>query len=165
MFRRVIPLIVALLLTQATHATQRAQGERAAASAALTDRLSAAITRGDVAGLVVMAASRDRILYEAAFGKADVRNARPMPLDAIFRIASMTKAVTSVAAMQLYEQGRIKLDDPAGKCLPELAHPIRHERRLGRTAGGNAFRQKPRGVFSRADLHAARHDGHLLQRA
>jgi methyl acetate hydrolase len=42
--------------------------------------------------------------------------------DAIFRIASMTKPITSVAAMQLVEQGRISLDDPAGQYLPELAH-------------------------------------------
>ena len=125
MCRPIAPLFVALLLTQGTHAAQRGQpGARAAALASLTDRLSAAVTRGDVPGLVVMAASRDRILYQGAFGQADVRNARPMTMDAIFRIASMTKAVTSVAAMQLYEQGRFKLDDPAGTYLPELAHPM-----------------------------------------
>jgi methyl acetate hydrolase len=51
---------------------------------------------------------------------ADVPTERSLTQDAIFRIASMTKPVTSVALMQLVEQGRIGLDDPASKYLPEL---------------------------------------------
>jgi CubicO group peptidase (beta-lactamase class C family) len=97
-------------------------GRSATPSAVLDERLSAAVTRGDVPGLVVIAATRDHILYQGVFGKAEVGRERPMTADAIFRIASMTKAVTSVAAMQLYEQGRFTLDDPAEKYLPELAH-------------------------------------------
>ena len=91
-------------------------------ASSLDEALSAAVARGDVPGLVVMAATRDRILYQGAFGKAEVGRERPMTADAIFRIASMTKPVTSVAAMQLYEQGRFALDDPAEKYLPELAN-------------------------------------------
>jgi len=107
------------------HATERPQAPgRPAAAMSLDGELAAAVTRGDVPGLVVMAATRDGILYQAAFGKADVGNARPMTVDALFRIASMTKAVTSVAAMQLYEEHRFTLDDPAEKYLPELAHPM-----------------------------------------
>lgn len=112
--------VAALLLTTGLAATPR-QAVRGTASASLDGQLSAAVARGDVPGLVVIAATRDRILYQGAFGQADVAHARPMTADAIFRIASMTKAVTSVAAMQLYEQGRFALDDPAGKFLPELA--------------------------------------------
>jgi methyl acetate hydrolase len=52
---------------------------------------------------------------------ADVSTGRPVAADSLFRIASMTKAVTSAALMQLVEQGRIGLDDPAEKYLPELA--------------------------------------------
>ena len=70
-----------------------------------------------------MAATRDRILYQGAFGKADVAHDRPMTADALFRIASMTKGVTCVAAMQLVSQGRFSLDDAAEKYLPELANP------------------------------------------
>jgi methyl acetate hydrolase len=73
------------------------------------------------AGIVAMAADRNRIIYQGAFGLADVGEARPLQLDSLFRIASMTKAVTSVAAMQLIEQGRFALDDPAEKYLPQLA--------------------------------------------
>ena len=97
-------------------------GRSATPSAVLDEKLAAAVTRGDVPGLVVIAATRDRILYQGAFGKAEVGRERPMTADAIFRIASMTKAITSVAAMQLYEQGRFALDDPAEQHLPELAN-------------------------------------------
>ncbi len=124
MLRRVVPVIVAtgLLLTTGIYAAQRRQaGPAATATAWLDEQLSAAVARGDVPGLVVIAATRDRILYQGVFGKAEVGHERPMTADAIFRIASMTKAVTSVAAMQLYEQGRFALDDPAEKYLPELA--------------------------------------------
>jgi methyl acetate hydrolase len=120
MRRHVLSSVAALLLAIDIGATPR-QATPATTSASLDDTLSAAVARGDVPGLVVMAATRDRILYQGVFGKADVGRARPMTADAIFRIASMTKAVTSVAAMQLYEQGRFALDDPAEKFLPELA--------------------------------------------
>ena len=110
-------LLAAIVLIRATQV-----GRSATPSAMLDEKLSAAVARGDVPGLVVVAATRDRILYQGVFGKAEVGRERPMTADAIFRIASMTKAVTSVAAMQLYEQGRFALDDPAEKYLPELAH-------------------------------------------
>ncbi len=118
-----IVVIAGLLLASGIHAAERSQaGGRATQSASLDEKLSAAVTRGDVPGLVVIAATRDRILYQGVFGKAEVGRERPMTADALFRIASMTKAVTSIAAMQLYEQGRFALDDPAEKYLPELAN-------------------------------------------
>jgi CubicO group peptidase (beta-lactamase class C family) len=89
---------------------------------ALTATLQAAVARGDVPGVVVMAAARDRMLYQGAFGKADAAAGRQMTMDALFQIASMTKPVTSAAAMQLVEQHRLSLDDPAEKYLPELAN-------------------------------------------
>ena len=124
MLRRVLSIVAAagVLLTSAIRATPRSQAPpRTTASASLDEKLSAAITRGDVPGVVAVAATRDRIVYQGTFGKADVAGGRPMTADALFRIASMTKAVTSVAAMQLFEQGRFALDDPAERYLPELA--------------------------------------------
>jgi methyl acetate hydrolase len=124
MFRHVVSIVVVsgLLVTTGMYAAPKSQaGRRATPSASLDQKLSAAVTRGDVPGLVVVAATRDRILYQGVFGRAEVGHERPMTADALFRIASMTKAVTSVAAMQLYEQGRFALDDPAEKYLPELA--------------------------------------------
>jgi methyl acetate hydrolase len=74
-----------------------------------------------VPGVVAVAAGDDGVLYEGAFGCRDLASRAGMTIDTVFRIASMTKAVTSVAAMQLVEQGRLGLDEPIGSVLPELA--------------------------------------------
>jgi CubicO group peptidase (beta-lactamase class C family) len=87
----------------------------------IDDAMRRAVERGDVAGVVVMAADRKHVIYQGAFGLADIGEARPMQLDALFRIASMTKAITSTAAMQLVEQGRFAIEDPVEKYLPEFA--------------------------------------------
>jgi CubicO group peptidase (beta-lactamase class C family) len=68
-----------------------------------------------------MAAGTDRTLYQGAFGSRDSASRTPITSRSIFRIASMTKPLTAVAAMQLVERGKWKLDDPVGKYLPELA--------------------------------------------
>jgi methyl acetate hydrolase len=79
-----------------------------------------AVERKDVSGVVVMAADRKGVIYQGAFGVADIDEARPLKADALFGIASMTKAVTSTAAMQLVEQGRFAIEDPVEKYLPEF---------------------------------------------
>jgi len=71
---------------------------------------------------VALAADRNGIIYSGAFGARDAGQRRPMMADTIFRIASMTKAVTSAALMQLVEQRRVALDDPADKYLPGFRH-------------------------------------------
>jgi len=93
----------------------------AAAADAIDDGLRAAIERRDVPGAVALVTDRERVLYEGAFGVADVATGRPVTQDTLFRIASMTKPITSLALMQLAEQGRLELDDPAERFLPELA--------------------------------------------
>ena len=90
-------------------------------AATIDASLRAAVERKDVPGVVALAANRDRVLYQGAFGVTDLASGRELKADALFRIASMTKPVTSVALMQLVEQGKLGLDDPAGKFLPELA--------------------------------------------
>jgi CubicO group peptidase (beta-lactamase class C family) len=118
----VLLIVAGVMVLPAVHAGEAARPGASAAS--LDQDLSSAVTRGDIpGGLVAAAATKDRVLYQGAFGKADVARDRPMTADAIFRIASMTKAVTAVAAMQLISQGRFTLDDPADKYLPELAAP------------------------------------------
>jgi CubicO group peptidase (beta-lactamase class C family) len=84
--------------------------------------MSRAVERKDIAGVVVMAADRKGVIYQGAFGVADIGEAAPLKLDALFRIASMTKAVTSTAAMQLVEQGRFAIEDPVEKYFPEFAN-------------------------------------------
>src|ERR1700716_569889 len=98
-----------------------ASAQNSPGSAALDASLRGAVEAKDVPGVVALVTNRERVLYQSAFGVADVATGRPLTQDALFRIASMTKPVTSVALMQLVEQGRIGLDDPAEKYLPELA--------------------------------------------
>jgi len=88
---------------------------------AIDEAMRDAVARKEVAGVVVMAADRKRVIYQGAFGVADIAEGRPLKLDALFRIASMTKAITSTAAMQLVEQGRFAIEDPVEKYLPEFA--------------------------------------------
>jgi len=94
---------------------------RAQQQPSLDTELQRAVERKDAAGVVVMAADRKGVIYEGAFGVADIGEGRPLKRDAMFRIASMTKAVTSTAAMQLVEQGRFAVDDPVDKYFPEFA--------------------------------------------
>ena len=77
----------------------------------------------EVPGVVAVAANSDGVIYEGAFGKRDLANGTDMTADSVFWIASMTKALTATAAMQLVEQGKLQLDEPISKVLPELAAP------------------------------------------
>jgi CubicO group peptidase (beta-lactamase class C family) len=92
----------------------------ASASVQLDDTLRRALEVSGIPGVVAFAADRNGILYRGAFGTADIETKRAMTEDAMFRIASMTKAITSLAAMQLIEQKRFALDDPVEKYLREF---------------------------------------------
>ncbi len=85
--------------------------------------LKSATERGDVPGVVAMATNRDGAIYAGAFGRRALPEGVAMTADTVFWIASMTKAITSTAAMQLVEQGRLALDRPIADILPELAAP------------------------------------------
>ena len=98
-----------------------ARAQNSTGGAGIDAALRGAVERKDVPGVVALITDRERVLYQGAFGVADVATGRPLTSDALFRIASMTKPITSVALMQLIEQGRLGLDDPAEKYLPELA--------------------------------------------
>src|SRR6195952_1537699 len=77
----------------------------------------------EIPGVVAIAADGNEVIYQGAFGKRDLSKDDPMTLDSVFWIASMTKAVTTAAGMQLVEQGKLSLDEPIGKVLPDLASP------------------------------------------
>ena len=85
--------------------------------------LKIAVDRGDVPGVVAMAATRAGPVYRGAFGKRALPDGAAMTADTVFWIASMTKAITSTAAMQLVEQGKLGLERPIAEVLPELAAP------------------------------------------
>ena len=77
----------------------------------------------EISGVVAIAANGKEVIYQGAFGKRDLGKDDPMTTDSVFWIASMTKAVTTAGAMQLVEQGKLSLDEPIGKLLPDLASP------------------------------------------
>ncbi len=104
-------------------ATASAQDRSATPRGRLDGVLQAAIAAKEVPGLVAMAATDKDILYEGAFGSRDLAKGEAMTRDTLFRIASMTKAVTSTAAMQLCEQGKLKLEDPVPNIDPALGAP------------------------------------------
>src|SRR6266404_5564535 len=79
------------------------------------------IERGRVPGAVALVARRGRLAFFESFGQRDPASGAPMAKDTIFRIYSMTKPITSVAAMMLWEEGRFLLGDPIAKYLPDLA--------------------------------------------
>lgn len=77
----------------------------------------------EIPGVVAIAANSKEVIYQGAFGKRDLSKDDAMTTDSVFWIASMTKAITAAAAMQLVEQGKLSLDAPIGKVLPDLAAP------------------------------------------
>ncbi|MDB5653190.1 MAG: putative beta-lactamase [Tardiphaga sp.] len=89
----------------------------------IDQRLRATTATGAIPGIVAMAASGSEVIYQGAFGKRDMSRDTAMTADSVFWIASMTKAITATAAMQLVEQGLLSLDAPIGSVLPDLALP------------------------------------------
>jgi methyl acetate hydrolase len=86
--------------------------------------LQARVGAREIPGIVAMAANEQSVLYEGAFGFRDMATSSRMSIDTIFRIASMVKLLTSVAALQLVERDKLKLDEPAGNIDPTLAAPL-----------------------------------------
>jgi CubicO group peptidase (beta-lactamase class C family) len=84
--------------------------------------LSASIGDNGVPGVVAMATDREGLIYEGAFGERTLGGGIPMTTDTVGWIASMTKALTSVAAVQCLERGLLSLDTPANLVVPEIGH-------------------------------------------
>lgn len=82
-----------------------------------------AIGNGDIPGAVALVARDGEIIYHKAFGMADNQSGRAIKKDDIFRIASMSKAITSTAVMMLWEEGKFRLDDPVSRYIPEFRNP------------------------------------------
>src|SRR3989454_6356139 len=82
---------------------------------------SQAVAARAMPGIVAVAASDKGVLYEGAFGKRQLGQDAPMTLDTVVWIASMTKAITAAAAMQLVERGKLSLERPASEVVPEIA--------------------------------------------
>ena len=118
--------LVAFALPAAADPLPRGNPQELGFSAERLDRIrttmEADIARGQLPGAVIAIARRGQLAYFEAFGHVDGARTRPMPRDAIFPIASMTKPMTAVAMLTLLEEGRLALTDPATRFLPELAN-------------------------------------------
>lgn len=86
----------------------------------VTQRLQRHIVDGDISGVVATVIRDGKIVYSEALGQRDIEKSLPMTDDTLFRIYSMTREITSVAVLQLYEQGKFKLNDPIKMYLPEF---------------------------------------------
>ncbi len=95
-------------------------GMSAAQLARIGPAVAALMEKNQLAGAITMVARHGKVVYFEAFGKSDVASGQPMQRDAIMRFYSMTKPITSVAAMLLVEEGKVGLDEPLAKYLPEF---------------------------------------------
>jgi CubicO group peptidase (beta-lactamase class C family) len=112
----------AAALATAAHAPALAQsGDAASRKAKIDAMLQRAADAGDIPGVVAMATDRSGAIYEGAFGKRVLGQPAAMTADTVVWIASMTKALTAAGAMQLVEQGKLDLDAPAAKIVPDIA--------------------------------------------
>jgi CubicO group peptidase (beta-lactamase class C family) len=91
--------------------------------ARITEALKANIDKHDIPGAVLLIARHGKVAYFESLGALDPQGKAPMSKDAIFRIYSMSKPITTVAAMMLFEEGRITLDEPVGQYIASLAKP------------------------------------------
>lgn len=82
------------------------------------------VQNGEMPGMVAMVIRHGKVVYFKSFGMKDIEAKKEMTNDAIFRIASMSKAITSVAIMTLYEEGYFLLTDPVSKFIPEFKNPM-----------------------------------------
>jgi len=122
--RVLVPIVLAFTLASPafSQGLPAAAPESVGMSGPRLQRLSAAMKRaadeGRVSGVVTLVARKGKTTHHESFGYLDREKQVPMPKDAIFRIASMSKAITTVAAVMLMEEGALLLDDPVSKFIP-----------------------------------------------
>ena len=107
-------------LTEAPPASQKFSVERLQR---IDNMIKKYIDAGKMHGATALIARNGKIIYYRGFGYDDKENNKPMKRDAIFRIASQTKAITSVGVMMLYEEGKILLDDPVSRYIHSFKNP------------------------------------------
>ncbi len=126
-FARGFVLLVAIVVSGVAGARNdvpRIKAERVGMStqrlALMTDKMQEVVDQGKVSGVVTLVARHGKVVHLDAVGKQDIEADKPMRTDSIFRIYSMTKPVTAVAMMILFEQGKWQLNDPVAKFIPEF---------------------------------------------
>jgi len=144
-FWKVLLIVAAFgALTFAAADLPTATPESVGMSTARLSRLDTAIqiemTAGRLPGIVVAVARRGKVVYQKAFGAANLTTREPMRPDALFRLYSMTKPIASVGLLTLYEQGKFRLTDPLDRYLPQFANVKVYK---GADASGNPILAAP----------------------
>ena len=122
-----ISLLAAILIAVSTHASELPEVEPESVGVSserlrkISDFTQRHVAEGKHAGYVTMVARRGKIVHFEAVGRYGLDNDKPMDRDTLFRIYSMTKPVTAVAMMMLYEEGAFQMHDPVAMYIPELA--------------------------------------------
>ena len=102
----------------------QAQGFSTERLARIDSVMNAYVRKKWIPGAVALISRHGKIVYQKSFGMRNMEKADPMQTDDLFRIASMSKCITSVAVMMLYEEGKFLLDDPVYKYIPEFKDPV-----------------------------------------
>lgn len=132
-----------------------------ARAASIDSVIEQAIAQQRIVGAVVLVSQDGKLIYQGAKGFADRESKRPMQINTVFRLSSVTKPIVSAAALALVEQGKIALDDPVTKWLPEFkprleggdAPPITVRQLLTHTSGlGYKFAQQPGSAYHEAGI-------------
>src|SRR6478736_4062415 len=128
--RKKIPVLLGFLIVSLVAFAQdlpSAKPDTVGLSGDRLERIAGAVQRNvddkRIAGAVTLVVRRGKVAWYKAQGMSDREASKAMPTDAMFRICSMTKPITSTAVMMLYEEGRFLLDDPVSKYLPEFKNP------------------------------------------
>ena len=128
------------LLAGAGAVASAGKAEEVGLSAERLGRIREAVQRhidaGSLPGAVTLVARRGKIAHFEAHGLIDVETKRPMPRDAVFRLASMSKPITAVAVLMMIEEGKVRLSDPVSRFIPEFAGARVALPRPGRAGGG-----------------------------
>jgi CubicO group peptidase (beta-lactamase class C family) len=119
-------------------AAPESQGFSSAGLDALDKEMHALVDAQKLAGVSTLVARHGKVVHLDTYGAANATTNQPLKPDSIFRIASMTKPITGVAMMQLYEQGKWNLDDPVAKFIPEFADLV-----VKKAGGGTEPMQTP----------------------
>lgn len=120
MLKYTFTLIMAITLTGIPIQGQTLKSEKYERIDKVAEQL---LNQNKIAGASVLLLKNNTIMYNKAFGFADIAAKKPMQTNSIFRIASQTKAITSVAAMMLFEEGKFLLDEPVSKYIPTFKNP------------------------------------------
>src|SRR6266700_237504 len=91
-------------------------------STAIPEKMKEMIDKNEISGAVTAVVTKDKVLYLRAIGDADLSGHTPMTNDSLFWIASMTKPLTGVSILMLQDEGKLNVDDPVAKFIPEFVN-------------------------------------------